>query len=443
MNKKISNKKLFVILLVSIFLISCIFFTKDRTLKESSEFEEVYQKKKLHDNDTLSLETTKKLNQVKVAVLYQRINDNKPPDRTLEDQVKIFKDINTDFIFRAWWRWRICPDSSKTAKEQLVQVGYPSMAVERVISEHYAYEYLKEGIEEIRKEIPDVIICGAIPAQIIDSKIWDEVTGEVIPTEKVREMAFDPNKFGIKVSFEEAQKKLAGGAGFIYPEAYYPDITNEDFQELMLGWAKRQIDCGVDAIWIDALFSQARGLYLYTKDLDHPAVKKSYEGACEVVRKIHQYGISKGKYIYVGTWASFVEFSYEPCDIDFVTISPTYKEIENKKLDEKYWDDTITKIRTKLPNTTIFAFIDWGSAENSPIISFSQKLTPNEQKEMLRYMDNYFTKKNVIFIYPIHGGYLGKSVKKSYGKYIHYDSLAPEFYIYDTIKELALNKTKS
>ncbi len=33
----------------------------------------------------------KNLSEVKVAVIYQRINDNRPPERTLEKQIKILK----------------------------------------------------------------------------------------------------------------------------------------------------------------------------------------------------------------------------------------------------------------------------------------------------------------------------------------------------------------
>jgi len=48
--------------------------------------------------------------------------------------------------------------------------------------------------------------------------------------------------------------------------AYYPDITNPAFQELQLSWAKHLIDKGVDAIWIDMLFAQARIFYELTND---------------------------------------------------------------------------------------------------------------------------------------------------------------------------------
>jgi len=55
----------------------------------------------------------------------------------------------------------------------------------------------------------------------------------------------------------------------------------------------------------------------------------------------------------------------------------------------------------------------------------------------------FFSKKGVIFIYPLYGGdmrRLGLVKKFSYGRYNWYDSLAPEFETYDTMKELAQKK---
>ena len=62
-----------------------------------------------------------------------------------------------------------------------------------------------------------------------------------------------------------------------------PDITNPQFQELLLSWAERPIDAGVDAIWIDILFKQAVMLYRLTGSFEHPAVKESYQAAYKIV----------------------------------------------------------------------------------------------------------------------------------------------------------------
>lgn len=72
---------------------------------------------------------------------------------------------------------------------------------------------------------------------------------------------------------------------------------------------------------------------------------------------------------------------------------------------------------------------------------FSQNLSPEQQDEFLRVADEFFTKKNVIFAYPVHGGFMGKDATTlAYDKCLFYDSLAPEFGTYETIKELAQKK---
>lgn len=225
--------------------------------------------------------------------------------------------------------------------------------------------------------------------------------------------------------------------------SYFPDITNQEFQELLLSWAKKQIDCGADAIWIDSLFSQALILEKITRDQKHPAVKESFDAASKIVDDIHDYGYSQEKYILVGTWSGFAELPYPPPDLDFVTLTPTRKEMLDEKLDERVWDEMIAKVETKKGDVPIFAFIDWASEDDAQLATFSQKLSKIEQREMIVSADEFFQEKEVNFIYPVHGGWMGKNAKVySFGKYDTYDSLAPEFKTYDTIKELVWNKTE-
>jgi len=56
---------------------------------------------------------------------------------------------------------------------------------------------------------------------------------------------------------------------------------------------------------------------------------------------------------------------------------------------------------------------------------------------------NFSQKKGIIFIYPLHGGDMGRKdlIKKlSYGKFNWYDALASEFQTYEIIKKLAQSK---
>lgn len=383
--------------------------------------------------ETVKGEAEERLSRVEVASVYQRVTDGKG-GRSVDDVIELLKEMNTDFIFRAWWRWIPCPESPENAPEEALELGY-------------TYEHLKEAVIKIKKEMPNVIFCGAIPAQRINIEERNPITAETFGEEETWEMTLDPEKWGIdmsKADFEEALNEYTGGEITTGGKgsSHFPDITNSKFQELLLSWAKKQIDCEADAIWVDSLFSQALILKGITGDQNHPAVKESFEAASKIVDEIHNYGYSKGKYILVGTWPGFAELPYSPPNLDFVTMTPTKEEMLNEKLDEAHWDEEIDKVRNEMGNVPIFAFIDWAVADDAQLATYSQKLSKTEQREMLIAMDGFFQEKGVVFIYPLHGGFMGLNAKTlSYGIYDTYDSFAPEFDTGETIIESARNKS--
>jgi hypothetical protein len=319
---------------------------------------------------------------------------------------------------------------------------------------NYSYEHLEKAVSEIKREIPGIIICGAVPAQIIQKRIiFNPLIGKAIRYPETWKFALDPKKWKINFSKEELQCRFAKTHNWI-PEsldcedyspqiasAYFPDLTNPEFQKVFLAWIKRQIDIGVDAIWIDMLFKQAIMLYKLTNDFNHPAVKESYEAIYKIIDEIHEYGKRKGKYLLVGSWSTAIYFPYPPPKLDFVTLTPSSKEVREIKLNEKRWDERLKLIRQKFGSIPIFAFIDWADSVNTPLGQFSQVLSKEEQRKFLEIIDDFFTKKGVIFVYPIHGGWMGnKATILSFGKSKMYDSLAPEFQTYETIKKLVLGK---
>ena len=394
------------------------------------------------------------ISKVKVASLYERVIDGIGIfiGRSVDDVVNLLKETKTDFIFRGWWRWSPCPENCSELPPEYIPICERS---------GYSYQNLQNAIKKIKNEIPQIIFCGAIPAQIIQKEsVWNPLTHEIIRYPETWEMALDPAKWGIDVSKEEFQCWFGKTHFWVDPDmdcqdydpekaaAYFPDITNKRFQELLLSWAKKQIDCGVDAIWIDMLAKQTSMLYYLTKDFEHPAVKESYFAIHKIVNKIHEYGKKKRRYIYVGSWATVVKYFFMEKEfpnnlpkLDFVTISPSSKEVREMKLDEEKWDEYIKLIREKLGNIPVFAFIDWASTTKTPLGVFSQNLISEQQKEFLKIADQFFLDKGVIFIYPIHGGWMGNDAEiLSFGVSKVYDSLAPEFQTYETIKELALRK---
>lgn len=390
------------------------------------------------------------LSLVKVASLYEYVTDGATIGRSKDEVLNLLKETKTDFIFRGFWRWDPCPESPET----VLPLEYPLDYIKKRAQRGYTYEHLENAITEIKRNKPGIIFCGSVPAQKITRLVWNPVTGEHFGTEETWDMALDPGKWDISVSKERLQCEFAKTHFWVnpsinckdydykQPSAYFPDITNEKFQELFLSWAKKQIDCGADAIWIDMLFTQVGMLGKITKDKNHPAVKESFEAASKMVDEIHKYGESKNKHIYVGEWGGSAWYPYHPQpNFDFVTRSPFSQEVQSMRWDEERWDFEIELIREKLGNIPIFAFLDW-STDTEPTAIFSQKLTPREQREFLKTADEFLQKKGVNFIYPIHGGYMGNSAKiGSFGKSSFYDSLAPEFETYETIKELAQSKS--
>lgn len=415
--------------------------------------------------------TMQGLAHIKVAVLYENITDGVLIGRSINETIEILKETNTDFIFRGFWKWMPVVESPDDIPPELLELAPEGTTLEQAAenlrrSGHY-YQELKRWISAIKKEMPDVIFCGAIPAQTIARIEHNPITNKVYSEEETWAMALAPQKWhithsGKPITKEQFQSwfygvhpyggKLEQGYDWRKIPAYLPDITNPQFQEVLLSWAKKQIDSGADAIWIDMLYHQAGRLARITGDVNHPAVRESIEAASKIVDEIHEYGYSKGKYIYVGCWAGLfvnvkvrnIEFPYSPPNIDFITVTPKNKEILDKKLDKTRWDKVLPAIKEVYGNVPVFAFIDWAFDE-SPMVMFSQKLSKEEQREVLKTFDESFAKMGINFVYPVHGGYLGRgdiTTKLAFGKYRIYDSLAPEFQTYETIKELVQSKKK-
>jgi len=375
----------------------------------------------------------KKLGAVKVATLYERVTDGILIGRSMEDVAKIFSETNTDLIFRGFFRWQPVPESQDSKLP-----GYPENYTKSKMRIGYSYGQYKEAISLIKKARPDVVFVGAIAAQRLNEIEYDDVTLEAFAQTQTWQMALDPAKLGIGISKEEGQRKAAAIVG---TKAYFPDITNKKYQELLLSRAKKQIDLGVDAIWIDMLFGGANLIQKATKNPDHPAIKEFCDSASKIVDEIHAYGYSKyRKYIYVGTWWNFAQLPFPAPDVDFVTATPSAEEIQGG-LDGQRWDDIKGKIKEKTGDLPVLAFIDWGGPGNTPILAFSQTLNPAQQREFLVNADDFFTKKGIVFVFPVHGGTFGENAKRlSYDRYPVYDSLAPEFNTYETIRKLAQKK---
>ena len=370
------------------------------------------------------------LSQIKVAILYERITDgiyHPSKIRTYKDLVKILKETGADLVFRVWWRWAPAPESIPS-NSPVYQAGY-------------TYQQLEETLRKLKRDLPEIKYWfGAIPTQRINFEERNPITGKTYSQNETWQMALDPQKWGINFSKERLQE-LAQEKGGTGKHGYFPDVTNKEFQELYLSWAKRQIDAGVNGLFLDMLFAQPRILAKITENPEHPAVKDSLEAIDYLIKEIRDYGKKKGEYIYLCSFGTFTDFPGYTPDLDFVLVTPTVEEVRNLTLDEERWDEIVSKIKERLPKAKILAVIDWAGTTNTPLGVFSQELSKEDQREFLRKADEFFSKKGIIFVYPVHGGFMGQDAKiLSFGKLKTYDSLAPEFGTYEAIKELARSK---
>ena len=405
--------------------------------------------------DDLKATAREKLSHVRVACFYMTITDGGIFNRSYDDVIDILKGVGTDLVFGAFHHWITCPECCEdifNAPPECIDPSKTQEQYERCKEHGYSFAEFQNATEKIKAEMPDAIFGVSLPLEFLNPCSRNSITGEFFLRNETWEMALDPSKWGIPVTREEFQTWWAERHGWVKEEPYnpkeempfyFPDPSNPGFQELFLSHAKRLIDAGADAIWIDMLFMPSLLLEQLTGDVNHIAVRETFEASSEIVDKIHEYGYSKyGKYIYIGSWGTAANFPYQPPDLDFISGTVHQKEILDMEMDEAEWEERISFLREKMPNVTIFVFFDYGY-DNSPMEIFSQVLSSQGQREFLRIADEFFERKGITFIYPVHGPDMGPDAKiLSYGKSRCYDSLAPEFQTYGTIVELAKNKKK-
>ncbi|MFC2035638.1 hypothetical protein ACFLUJ_05890 [Chloroflexota bacterium] len=398
---------------------------------------------------------TLELSQVKVAALYENVTLG--GGSNIEAIIDMLRETKTDYV-RGFFKSGPTPMECQQYQQLS---GFQPSTMNICEAGGSSWGILQRAISEIKRELPNMLFCGAIvPTELgrmpggtenVQKVEFNPKTGEVIEGADLWEMAADPGKWGINVSKEQFQYDEAQAKHWIptdldfelydwqKAQAIFPDITNAHYQELFLSWAQQMIDCGVDVIWFDVPFWQVR-LLTKTKIIedDHPAVKEICEAVSKIVDEIREYGQREGKRIYVGSWPAslHLEADFPTPDWDFITMSPWSSEVEEMKLDQARWDQELTAVRKRYGDVPILVHIDWAQL---PI--FSQKFNIEEQREFLKIADDFFYRNGVIFIYPIRGGWLTTNATKlSYGKSPIYDSKAPEFQTYDTIKQLALSK---
>lgn len=361
------------------------------------------------------------LNNIKNPIVYERLWDDRPK-LTISDHIQILKELNVDMIFRANWRFNPMYDSCSNP-------DIPPNMYQTCIDSGYTRDQQTQIISAIKQVFPDMTIIGAVPAQKINKVEINTVTGKKYSDTYY--MALDPLKWGISTpSKDELQQQMtqtvsAGG--------WYPDITNSDYQELLLSWIDEQVMTGITDIWIDLLYTQAGLMYRYTEDMNHFAVKDAYNAANNIIEQIHNSYTSIG----IGTWDNPVtsfskEYGILP-ELNFVTGTPSVNEVKNVTIIEADWTSHISSVRDIFGNIPYFVFIDWASA-GAQIDEFG-KLSIQQASDFLEIISNFCNNNNLKFIFPVHGGVSTTST------YNWYD--AKEKGTYDAIESIMTGVVKT
>lgn len=385
---------------------------------------------------------------VKVVSIYERVSDGIGFGRQDFEMANMIRDTHTDMVLRGFFRWQPVPESPG-----MTLPGYSSSYVNDKASLGYTYSQLGSAIAQLKSTNPNTLFIGAIAAQRLNQIEFNEKTRQQYTQPQTWAMALDPTVYGVPVTKEHFQCKMTDLLGFQSSQnscnlfnpastsvtAYYPDITNVDYQTLLLSYAEKQIDLGADGIWIDMFFGQASMIYKYTNNANHPGIKSAFAACSKIVDSIHSYGLSThGSDVLVGTWWNFMDLPYSPPvqpDLDFVTAVIPAEDITGE-FNTTEWTRVKNVIRGKMGNIPVYTYIDWSPSPTAPMSIFSQK--PSIQIPFLQRVDVFFTSMGMNFVYPLHGGTfpLTSSIK-SFGKYAVYDSKAPEFNTFETIKTLA------
>ena len=387
-------------------------------------------------------------------VHYQRLNDavNLEGDaqRSVEEVAQILKELNADFVMQGVFRYSPCADTCSrwdTKREQ-----------EKCKKWQYAYDLMAEAVDIVKSEV-GVKVGGGTPIEFFWAEQWDSEIefNKWLTRDEVWKYALDPSSFGLSISKKDFQKwfwKRFSGEDVADPKKemdfYLFDPTLSDVQNLLADILEAQINCGIDAFWWDMLLLPVTALLEYGISVEHTAIQEVFKGCKSIA------SFTKKKVTHIGwsyykleeDYGVFTKYGKLPLDACVDLISS--REVTFMSMSNARWNKIQQHVREIYGDITHFARLDYGSGRTGLYV-FAEELTVEEANEFLTIAENFFQQRGVLFILPVHGGNpcdssqisQGLCPKLAYGQYNWYDSLAPEFDTYDTIKSIALNRTQS
>ena len=385
-------------------------------------------------------------------VHYQRLNDaeNLGGDarRSVEEVAQILKELNADFVMQGLSHYSPCVDtcsrwSSLRKQEKCEKMGY-------------AYDLMAEAVDTVKSET-GAKIGGAALIQFFWAEQWDSEVefNRWLTRDDTWELALDPSSFGLPVSKEEFQKwfwKQFKGVDITDPKNemgfYLFDPTLSDVQNIFADLLEAQLNCGVDAFWWDMLLLPVSALLHYGVPVEHTAIQEIYEGCKEIAsftkKKVTHIMWSYWRLEY--DYGLFSEYGAPPVDICLDLIGT--EEISSQVMNEDRWNTIQQYVQNIYGNLPHFTRLDFGSGRTGLYV-FAEELTVEEANEFLTIAEDFFQQRGILLILPVHGGnpcdpsQISQNLcpKLAYGQYNWYDSLAPEFDTYDTIKSICSQRT--
>lgn len=252
------------------------------------------------------------------------------------------------------------------------------------------FEEIKKNIDRIEK---DEVVYGMFIAEAIDTK------AEYYYNLGGREFDFDKMcRPGSKNDWGEHTCK--------------PSLAKKEYQRYVLDITRKAMDMGVQSFMFGQVF--------YQDYISDPSIG-------EVLEKMRKYAKLKGMEIVIGAQTNDIEDEVYLRQFDFIEGGvglgmdgkieggPCYSRWWKKEGDWCWallWHD-----RFKNKANNVFTHLDWSGKMGDDMSNFA-RMSRDERAEALKYLDDYFKKRNVGFLMPMlavlpkeNGGCHGKSKK--------------------------------
>ena len=250
------------------------------------------------------------------------------------------------------------------------------------------FEEVKENMDRIEKKD---VVYGMFIAEAIDTKTkyYYNLGG--------REFDFDKMcRPGSKNAWGEHTCK--------------PSLEKKEYQRYILDITRKAMDLGVQSFMFGQVF--------YQDYISDPSVD-------EVLYKMRKYAKLKGLEIVIGAQTNDIEDESYLRQFDFIEGGVGLSmegEIEDGPCYSRWWKKEgdwcwalLWHERYKSKANNVFAHLDWSGKMGDDMSNFA-RMSREERSETLKYLDDYFTKRDVGFLMPMlavlpkeNGGCHGKS----------------------------------